>query len=94
MKLIGTISAGKQLTGSLNPEYQVYGELGLGASSSASILRFPSLSAFPSVGSAKFLYVAQDTFKLYLWEEDLIKYTCIGSNYENINVINGGDASE
>lgn len=95
MKIIGTLSAEQQLTGSLNPENQIYGDMCIIPSiSSLSILRFPSLSAFPSLGSEKFLYVATDTSKSYIWEEGLFKYSCVGSNYEDINVIDGGDASE
>lgn len=92
MKLTRTLSANQQLTGSLNPEHQIYGDLNLGIPTPC-VLRFLSLSAFPSLGSEKFLYVTADTAKSYIWASDILQYICVGSNYEDINIVNGGDSS-
>ena len=47
---------------------------------------------FPAIGRAGFLYIDAGSNKLYYWLEDELRYFCIGTNYEDIKIINGGGA--
>lgn len=49
--------------------------------------------AFPNIGSASKIYVATAENKTYRWNDDDLKYYCIGSDYNDINIINGGGAA-
>lgn len=47
---------------------------------------------FPSVGNELCLYIAENENKLYRWDDTTIKYYCVGSDYNDIKIINGGGA--
>lgn len=47
---------------------------------------------FPLVGKANSVYIDKSTNRIYRWDDDNIKYYCIGADYNNIKVIRGGDA--
>lgn len=49
--------------------------------------------AFPNIGNASKIYVATAENKTYRWSDDDLKYYCIGSDYNDINIINGGGAT-
>lgn len=44
---------------------------------------------FPIVGDSTALYIASEENKTYRWDADNLKYFCIGSDWENIDVIDG-----
>lgn len=52
-----------------------------------------SLLEFPSVGKENCIYIDTDKNKTYRWSSADTKYYCIGSDYTEIKVINGGSAS-
>lgn len=58
-----------------------------------SILQKESVADFPGVGKPQFLYVAMDTGKSYVWDDTNFGYLIVGTNYEDIKVINGGLAN-
>ena len=47
---------------------------------------------FPPVGNELCLYIAENENKLYRWDDTTIKYYCVGSDYNDIKIINGGGA--
>jgi hypothetical protein len=93
MILKGTLSAEQKLTGCLNVESQINGVIQAGVQESF-LLKFDSLSAFPSIGRDKFLYIALDTHKTYVWDMTLLGFYCVGANYEDIKIIHGGSSNE
>jgi hypothetical protein len=93
MILKGTLSSEQQLTGSLNVERKICGVVETGVQESF-LLKFDSLSAFPSIGRDKFLYIALDTHKTYVWDITLLGFYCVGANYEDIKIIHGGSSNE
>lgn len=48
---------------------------------------------FPLIGKESNLYVTRNDNKLYRWDDANLKYFIIGSDYNDIKIINGGDAS-
>lgn len=93
MILKGTLSSEQQLTGSLNVERKICGVVETGVQESF-LLKFDSINAFPSVGRDKFLYTALDTHKTYIWDAVPLGYYIVGSDYEDIKVIHGGNSNE
>lgn len=74
---------GKTIVGELKLE-----DLGL------SEIIFDYSNQLPSVGNKKCLYIATEENKIYIWNENSQKYHIIGSDYNEINVINGGGATD
>lgn len=57
-------------------------------------LKKESYFNFPNVGDEGTLYVDISTGSTYIWDTDSMTYHCIGRDYEKIQAINGGSASE
>lgn len=53
---------------------------------------FANIYEFPSVGNPNIVYVTTSDNKIYRWDDVGIKYEIVGSNYEDIVQINGGQA--
>ena len=50
-------------------------------------------SSFPSIGEADYIYIDKSQNRVYRWDGADAKYYCIGSDWSNIQIINGGSAS-
>ncbi len=61
--------------------------------SNDTVLEYTSSLQFPTVGKIKTIYIDMNGNKIYRWDDDNTKYYCIGSNYEEINLINCGDSN-
>ena len=48
---------------------------------------------FPNIGKEHCLYVDTTANKTYRWNNDDLKYYCVGSDYEAIEIVNGGGAT-
>lgn len=53
---------------------------------------FPSSLQFPTIGKEGKIYIDTQNNKSYRWDDTNIKYYCIGNDYNEINIINGGGA--
>lgn len=47
-------------------------------------------ASLPSVGQEACVYVVKNQNKTYRWDDTDNRYYCIGSDYNDINIINGG----
>lgn len=47
---------------------------------------------FPTVGNEDQIYIDTTENATYRWDEMNIRYYCIGRDYKNVKVINGGDS--
>ena len=65
-----------------------------GGGGGGSAVQVDSVSALPSFGSTGTVYFITDENAIYRWDEDGLKYFCVGRNYEEIKIINGGDAKK
>lgn len=59
-------------------------------SSSDVIQQYASIYEFPSTGKVRVLYIDTTNNRAYRWDDDETKYYCIGSDYSEIEIINGG----
>ncbi len=57
--------------------------------SATSILKFNSISEFPTIGLENKIYRDVSSNKSYVWNENELKYDLFSSNYEDIKIING-----
>ena len=55
--------------------------------------QYGSKLEFPNIGSSNLLYVDVTENKTYRWDGDMLAYICVGSDYNDIKVINGGKAN-
>lgn len=52
-----------------------------------------TLSELPSVGDVNGVYFVINENATYRWDSVNLKYECVGRDYDNIHVINGGNAN-
>ena len=52
-----------------------------------------TLSELPSVGAVNGVYFVKSENATYRWDNDNLKYECVGRDYDNITIINGGNAN-
>lgn len=51
------------------------------------ILEFESFLNFPTTGSKNTFYIDTTNNKIYRWDDDNVKFYTVGSNYEDISLI-------
>ena len=51
-----------------------------------------TIYSFPTIVDTYHIYVATKTNRTYRWDDENTKYYCVGSNYDEINVINCGNS--
>lgn len=51
--------------------------------------RYADLSLFPAVGEHNAIYIDENKNCTYIWNVDKLAYICVGSDYNNIEIING-----
>lgn len=56
------------------------------------ILEFHSRSQFPATGKTGYLYISTGANMMYRWDARTMDYYVVGSNYQDIDVIHGGNA--
>lgn len=56
------------------------------------VSQYQSIYDFPSVGNKNKIYIDKSTNSIYRWDDEAVKYYCVGSDYNSIEVINGGDS--
>lgn len=105
--LNGSLSAGRQnITGSISSEESMEGELSPGIyeyytrkesrelfATKDVVSTYVTHYEFPNRGKEATLYIATEENKVYRWNPDTASYFCIGSDYSDIKMIDGGDAS-
>ena len=57
------------------------------------IIKKDSLDQFSLIGEEKYLYIDSSTNKSYRWDDTDLKYYCVGSDYSQINIIDGGSSA-
>lgn len=67
-------------------------EVGIGVA--PCVIEASTFLEFPSVGQPRKLYVDKSANKTYRWDEEELRYICIGGNYEDITLIFGGEPSD
>lgn len=63
-----------------------------GSSNNMLIKRYDTKLDLPVVGDESFLYMITDEFASYIWSDTTNLYYCVGRDFNEINIINGGNA--
>lgn len=58
------------------------------------VMTYQNHFIFPGIGKENIIYIDQDNNSVYRWDDENVKYYRVGSNYEDIQFINGGDANQ
>ena len=105
--LNGSLSAGQQnITGNISTEEGLEGELSPGIyeyytrkesrelfATKDVVSTYVTHYEFPNRGREAAIYIATEENKVYRWNPDTASYFCIGSDYSDIKMIDGGDAN-
>lgn len=105
-QLSGTLSQVSNLSGTLSRAVGLSGALALGVnpgkyytkeeidemlqSVSGKIVSATTYLEFPVVGSTDTIYIDSTHNRVYRWDDDSLKYFCVGSDYNEIDIIDGG----
>lgn len=65
----------------------------LGSTGAAAVFQAATRYEFPNIGNPYTLYIATEENKSYRWDDTDLKYYCVGSDYNEIEIIYGGDAN-
>ena len=82
-------SVGKRVSGSINNLISVEGCVEKAENIYVKETEFNNRYEFPSIGKPNIIYVAKDENKTYRFDEESLTYYCIGSDYNEIEVIQG-----
>ena len=53
---------------------------------------FQTYHNFPNIGNPNMLYLDMQASKLYRWDDEHLTYCVIGKHYDEIDIIDGGNA--
>lgn len=56
------------------------------------IVQTDSITGFPLIGNENLNYIDKSENAMYRWDNEDLKYYCIGRDYNQIEIINGGGA--
>lgn len=56
------------------------------------VIQKRTLGELPSIGKINEVYFVISENATYRWDDDNLKYECVGRNYKEIEIINGGNA--
>lgn len=84
------------LAGILAKEKTLNGVIGVGLRQieSDAVVRVNNRLDLPTVGNSQNIYFVIDENAVYRWDEEKLLYFCVGRDYEEISLINGGTANE
>ena len=90
MVVNGKVSAySKRISGNIGNNGTVNGDIQKAENIYVKETEFNNRYEFPSIGKDNIIYVAKDENKIYRFNEDSLTYYCIGSDYNEIEVIQG-----
>lgn len=80
MIINGKVSVGgKSIIGNVNKAENIY----------VKEIEFNNRYEFPSIGKENMIYVARDEHKMYIFNTATLAYEVVGSNYNEIEIIQG-----
>lgn len=90
MVINGKVSAGgKRISGNVNNRISVDGNVDKADNIYVKELYFSNRYEFPSIGKENMIYVAKDEHKSYMFNSNTLNYEVIGSDYTEIDIIQG-----
>lgn len=78
---------------SLSKELKIYLDKLIAETKESTVIPMESYLQFPTIGNVNAIYIDKGAGKIYRWDDEDIKYYCVGADYSTIQVINCGGAS-
>lgn len=92
-KIIGKINGSQSVAGKLSGDQQIGANLNVGMLAVKTVFQYETKFDFPTLGDANALYVAKSENAAYRWNDTDLHYYCVGRDYTEIELINGGSAN-
>lgn len=92
-KIGGRISGSAGLAGKVGNSNGIAGEVGKAQTQSVRELSFGTRFEFPTIGEPQLLYIATDENQSYRWDAESKRYVCVGADWHDIEIIDGGDSN-
>lgn len=90
MIISGKVSVGGySVSGGISDSQNISGNVDKAENIYVKEIEFNNRYEFPSIGKENMIYVARDENKTYRFDEESLTYYCIGSDYNEIEVIQG-----
>lgn len=90
MIISGKVSAGGySVFGSINNSQDISGNVDKAENIYVKEIEFNNRYEFPSIGKENMIYVAKDEHKMYIFNTATLAYEVVGSNYNEIEIIQG-----
>ena len=90
MVVNGKVSAiGKRVSGSIGGSGDIVGNVEKADNIYVKETEFNNRYEFPSIGKPNMIYVAKDEHKIYMFNANTLTYEVIGSDYNEIEIIQG-----
>ncbi len=90
MIISGKVSVGGySVSGGISDNQNISGNVDKAENIYVKEIEFNNRYEFPSIGKENMIYVARDENKTYRFDEESLTYYCIGSDYNEIEVIQG-----
>ena len=90
MIISGKVSVvGNLVSGSVNNRQDISGNVDKAENIYVKEIEFNNRYEFPSIGKENMIYVAKDEHKMYIFNTATLAYEVVGSNYNEIEIIQG-----
>ena len=90
MIISGKVSVGGySVSGSVNSSQDISGNVDKAENIYVKEIEFNNRYEFPSIGKENMIYVARDEHKMYIFNTATLAYEVVGSNYNEIEIIQG-----
>ena len=90
MIISGKVTAGGySVSGGINDSQNISGNVDKAENIYVKEIEFNNRYEFPSIGKENMIYVARDEHKMYIFNTATLAYEVVGSNYNEIEIIQG-----
>lgn len=90
MIISGKVSVGGySVSGSISDSQNISGNVDKAENIYVKEIEFNNRYEFPSIGKENMIYVAKDEHKMYIFNTATLAYEVVGSNYNEIEIIQG-----
>ena len=90
MIISGKVSAGGySVSGGISDSQNISGNVSKAENIYVKEIEFNNRREFPNIGKENMVYVAKDENKMYIFNPSTLVYEVVGSNYNEIEIIQG-----
>lgn len=89
----GSLAEKGHINATISGRGHISGNIGRARTVYVRELEFDTRFNFPNIGDGKTLYIATDESRIYRFDEEKRRYECIGADWHEIELIDGGNAN-